>query len=150
MRLLSELKRRNVVRMAVLYALSSWLIMQVAEVLMTLAALPEWTGQVTLVVLAIGFPIALVFSWFYELTPEGLSLEKEVPAGESVTHITGRRMDFIVIAVLSAALIVFAYDKWWITGPPTTSIAVLPLADLGMESEQQYLADGMTEVLTAQ
>jgi TolB-like protein len=150
MGLLSELKRRNVLRMAVLYALSSWLIMQVAEVLMTLAALPEWTGQVTLVVLAIGFPIALVFSWFYELTPEGLSLEKEVPAGESITHLTGRRIDFIVIAVLSAALIVFAYDKWWISGPPITSVAVLPLADFGMESEQQYLADGMTEVLTAQ
>jgi TolB-like protein/Tfp pilus assembly protein PilF len=150
MGLLSELKRRNVFRMAVLYALSSWLIMQVAEVLMTLAALPEWTGQATLVVLAIGFPIALVFSWFYELTPEGLSLEKEVPAGESITHLTGRRMDFIVIAVLSAALIVFAYDKWWISGSPITSVAVLPLADFGMESDQQYLADGMTEVLTAQ
>ena len=150
MRFLSELKRRNVLRMAALYVLAAWLIMQVVEVLMTLAALPDWIGQVTLVVLAIGLPIALVFSWFYELTPEGLSLEKDVPTGESITRVTGRRMDFIVIAVLTAALIVFAYDKWWISGSPVTSIAVLPLDDYGAGAQQQYLADGMTEVLTAQ
>ena len=150
MRLLSELKRRNVLRMAVLYVLAAWLIMQVAEVLMTLAALPDWMGRVILIVLAIGLPIALVFSWFYELTPEGLSLEKDLPTAESITRVSGRRMDLIVIAVLIAALIVFAYDKWWISGPPVASIAVLPLDDFGAVAVQQYLADGMTEVLTAQ
>ena len=150
MKLFSELKRRNVHRMAVLYAVTSWLIMQAAEVVMTLAALPEWTGQLTLILLALGFPIALIFSWFYELTPEGISLEKDIKAGESITHVTGRRLDFIVIAMLCAAVIMFAYDKWWISGSPVTSIAVLPLDDFSADAEQQYLADSMTEVLTAE
>ena len=150
MKLVSELKRRNVLRMAVLYAVAAWLIMQVAEVVMTLAVLPDWTGRITLTLLALGFPIALIFSWFYELTPEGISLEKDIKVGESITHVTGRRLDFVVIAMLCAAVLMFAYDKWWISGPPVTSIAVLPLDDFSADAEQQYLADSMTEVLTAE
>ncbi len=78
MGLVSELRRRNVLRMAVLYVVAAWLVMQVAEVVVTLANLPTWAGRVVLALLALGFPIALLFSWFYELTPEGLSLEKDV------------------------------------------------------------------------
>ena len=111
MGLMSELRRRNVLRMAVLYVVAAWLIMQVAEVLIALAKLPDWIGTTTLILLAVGFPIALVFSWFYELTPEGISLEKDVAAAESITHVTGRRLDFLVISLLCAGLILFAYDK---------------------------------------
>ena len=100
----SEIKRRNVHRMAVLYGVTTWLIMQAAEVVMTLAVLPDWTGRLTLLLLALGFPVALVLSWFYELTPEGLILEKDVETGESITHVTGRRLDFVVIALLCAAV----------------------------------------------
>ena len=112
MGLISELRRRNVLRMAALYVVAAWLIMQVAEVVVTLGALPGWAGQALLVVLAVGLPIALVISWFYELTPEGVSLEKNVDRHESITHLTGRRMDFIVISLLCAAVLLFAYDKW--------------------------------------
>ena len=77
MGLVSKLRRRNVLRMAALYVIAARLIMQVAEVLVTLAALPDWSGQVVLALLALGFPIALIFSSFYELTPEGLSLENK-------------------------------------------------------------------------
>ena len=150
MRFLSEFKRRNVHRMAVLYVVTTWLIMQAVEVVMTLAALPDWIGRLTLILLAIGFPIALIFSWFYELTPEGISLEKEVRPGESITQATRRRLDFVVIALLCAAVLMFAYDKWWISGPPIMSIAVLPLDDFGADTDHQYLADSMTEVLTAE
>ncbi len=150
MGLLSELKRRNVFRMAALYLVAAWLIMQVAEVVIDLAVLPDWIGQVVLALLAIGFPIALVFSWFYELTPEGLSLEINVKPGESITHITGRRMDFIVIALLCAAVIVFAYDKWWMTGEPIASLAVLPLKNVSAATEQAHFAEGMTEALTTE
>jgi hypothetical protein len=94
--------------MVVLYVLAAWLVMQVAEVVIGLANLPDWIGPTLLAVLAVGFPIALVISWFYEITPEGLALEKDVPEGASITHVTGRRMDFIVIAVLAAGLILFA------------------------------------------
>ncbi len=131
MGLISELRRRNVLRMAVLYAIAAWLIVQVAEVLIDLAKLPDWIGTTTLTLLAVGFPIALIFSWFYEITPEGISLEKDVERGESITHVTGRRLDFIVISLLCAAVILFAYDKWWMHGPPEHSIAVLPFENMG-------------------
>ena len=147
MGLVSELRRRNVLRMAVLYVVAAWLIMQVAEVLIGLAKLPDWIGTTTLALLAVGFPIALIFSWFYELTPEGISLEKDVAVAESITHATGRRMDFVVISLLCAAVILFAYDKWWIGPPPEKSIAVLAFENMSGDSEQEYFSDGISEEL---
>jgi TolB-like protein len=147
MKLFSELKRRNVLRMAVLYVVAAWLVMQVAEVLIGLGALPESTGQWILGLLAIGFPIALIFSWFFEITPEGLSLEKDVAEGQSITRATGRRMDFVIIAILSAGLILFAYDKWWPRGPPELSVAVLPFVNMSADPEQEYFSDGISEEL---
>jgi len=91
MGLVSELRRRNVLRMAVLYVVAAWLIMQVAEVIIGLANLPEWIGPTILGLLAIGFPIAIALSWFYEITLEGISLEKDVAPGESISHVTSRR-----------------------------------------------------------
>jgi len=156
MNLFTELKRRNVFRMAALYAVAGWLIMQVAEVLMGLAGLPLWTGQALLAVLAIGFPIALIFSWFYELTPEGLSLEKEVKAHESITHVTGQRINHLVISLLCAGLVVFAIDKWWLREAVepadahapvayTNSVAVLAFEDLSPDGDQGWFSDGLTE-----
>ncbi len=148
MRLLTELKRRNVFRMAALYIVAAWLIMQVAEVLVSLGNLPDWVGPAILAVLAIGFPIALVFSWVYEITPDGITLEKNIEAGASVTHITGRRMDFVVIALLSAALLVFAWDKWGLPEPPARSIAVLPFENQSPGSEDvEFLAAGIQDGL---
>jgi TolB-like protein/Tfp pilus assembly protein PilF len=145
MGLVSELRRRNVLRMAVLYAVAAWLVMQVAEVLIDLAKLPDWIGTTTLGLLAVGFPIALIFSWFYELTPEGISLEKDVDPAESITHITGRRLDFIVISLLCAGLILFSYDKWWIGPPPEKSIAVLAFENMSADPEQEFFSDGISE-----
>jgi len=153
MGLVSELRRRNVLRMAVLYGVTAWLIMQVVEVILSLAALPEWVGQALLGILAIGFPIALVFSWVYEITPEGLKPETEIDPSDSIAHVTGRRMDFIVIAMLAAAVIVFAYDKWWlgkareIVLAPANSIAVLAFANMSPDPEQEFFSDGISEEL---
>jgi len=147
MRLVLELRRRNVLRMAVLYVVAAWLIMQVAEVIIDLAKLPDWIGTTTLWLLAVGFPIALIFSWFYELTSEGISLEKDVAAAESITHVTGRRMDFIVISLLCAGLILFAYDKWWIGPPAEKSIAVLAFENMSADPDQEYFSDGISEEL---
>ncbi len=147
MKLFSELRRRNVFRMAVLYIVAAWLIMQVAGVLIDLGSVPERIGPIILPLLVIGFPIALIFSWFYEITPEGISLEKDVDAAESITHVTGRRLDFIVIALLCAGLILFAYDKWWTGPPPELSIAVLPFENMSPDPDNSYFADGISEEL---
>lgn len=144
----SELKRRNVLRMLALYVIASWLIMQVAEVVIGLANLPEWVGPVVLSLLALGLPIALLFSWFYELTPEGLTLEKDIDADSAMTHLTGRRIDFVVIALLSAGLLLFAYDKWAGIETPAQSIAVLPFQNMNPGDERTgFLANGIQEDL---
>ena len=148
MGLVSELRRRNVFRMAALYVIAAWLIMQIAEVVIALAALPTWIGQATLITLALALPIVLVFSWLFEVTPKGIALEKKVPEGHSITHITGRRIDFIAIALLTAALALFAHDKWW-SPAHELSIAVLPFENLSDDPQQEYFVHGMhNELLT--
>ena len=95
-----ELKRRNVAKVAVLYIVASWLILQVTDVLASLLPVPEWTGSFVFVLLAIGFPLVLIFSWVYELTPEGLKREREVDRSQSVTHQTGRKINFLIVLLL--------------------------------------------------
>jgi TolB-like protein/Tfp pilus assembly protein PilF len=133
--------------MAVLYVVAVWVIMQVAEVVMTLVGLPLWTGRAIFAVLVLGFPIALIFSWFYELTPEGISLEKDIDSVESITPVKGRHLDFVVISLLCAAVILFAYDKWLTSEPPEKSIAVLPFVNMSGDLAQEYFSDGMSEEL---
>ena len=112
MQLYSELRRRNVLRMAGVYLVVAWAAIEVADVLIGMLGLPEWIGPGLIIVLAIGFPIALLVSWFYEVTPQGVTAEKDIPADDRQAHAADRRVDFIIIGVLAAAVILFAYDKW--------------------------------------
>ena len=147
MSLLSELRRRNVHRMAALYLAAAWLVMQIIDVVEGKLPLPELTGTAVLSVLAVGFPIALIISWFYEVTPEGISRDTEEQPAESTIGFAGRRVDFVIIAVLAAALLVMAYDKWWLPEPPDQSIAVLPFENMSGDPEQEYFSDGLSDTL---
>jgi len=146
----SELRRRNVFRMAALYVVAAWLVMQVAEVLVGLSVLPDRIGLWVAVVLAVGFPIALIASWFFDMTPEGVVRESDVPEGQPVFAAGGRRTDFVIIAILAAGLLLFAYDKWWAAPTPERSVAVLPFESLSAEGNQQYFADGIHDALLTQ
>ena len=87
-----ELKRRNVIRVAIAYAIVSWLLLQMADVVLDNIEAPTWVFQAILLLLIIAFPVALIFAWAFELTPEGLKKEKDIDRSESITHITGRKL----------------------------------------------------------
>lgn len=106
MRFVSELQRRNVIKVCVLYVLVGWLLMQGASWLETTVSAPAWATKATLIFLLIGAPIAVIFSWAYEITPEGLKLESDVEAGKSITPQTGKRIDRMIIIALVVAIAV--------------------------------------------
>ncbi len=154
-----ELKRRNVVRVAIAYAIVSWLLLQVADVILDNIESTTWVFQATLLLLIIGFPVAIIFAWAFELTPEGLKKEKDVGRSESVTHLTGRKLDFVIIGVLSIAVVVFAVERFAsVEQTPSSSlstddrrsIAVLPLDNLSPDPENAFFADGIHDDLLTQ
>ncbi len=110
--LFAELRRRNVLRMAGLYLIGSWLITQVAATLLPAFEAPAWTLRALVMLLAIGFLPTMMFSWIFELTPEGLKRDAEVSPDQSIGHKTGRRIDRMIIATLALALAYFAVDKF--------------------------------------
>ena len=163
----SELKRRNVIRVAGLYLVGAWLVVQVAGTVLPMFGAPEWLPRTIVVLLAIGFVPAVIFSWVFELTPQGLKREDDVAPEQSITPRTGRRMDRMIIVVLVLALGYFAFDKFVLTprreaalvssavpNEPKSvinekSIAVLPFENLSEEKANAFFTDGVQdEILT--
>src|SRR4029453_11453789 len=104
-RFLSELKPRKVLRVAAFYAAAGWLLVQIATQVLPVFDVPTWTMRVVVIAVVLGFPFVLVFSWFYELTPEGLKRENEIDRSQSITRSTGRKLDRWIIGVLAAAVV---------------------------------------------
>jgi len=141
-----DLKRRNVIRVAAAYAFVAWLVIQVAETVFPLFGFGDAPARIVVIVLAIGFPITLIFSWVYEFTPDGLKLERDIDHSRSSTQHSERKLDRMIIIALTLALGYFAIDKF-ILGPDASkvdaSVAVLPFADMSPDGNQGYFGDGM-------
>jgi len=156
-----ELRRRNVVRVAILYAIVGWLVLQVADLAMPRLGIPPWGVSLVIMLVVLGFPLALVLAWAFEVTPEGIKRTHEVEHHESITHLTGRKLDFLIIGVLAAALLFVVVDSYVLrergvsrtkapsaqSGATLTSIAVLPFVDMSQAKDQEYLTDGISEEL---
>ncbi len=155
----SELRRRNVIRVGIAYVIVAWLILQVVDVVGPVLDLADSAAKLILFLLAIGLPVAVVLAWAYELTPEGLKKEKQVDRSQSITTQTGRKLDFIIIGVLAAAVIFFTIDKFvWVeraqvpTGVSDSkkSIAVLPFANRSALAEDIFFVDGVHDDILSQ
>src|SRR5438477_5590110 len=160
-----ELKRRNVYKVAVAYAVVAWLTIQAASIFLPAFNAPQWAMQIVILILVVGFPVALVFSWAFEITPEGIVRESEVQADESITHHTGRKIVAvtIVLAVVATGLLIFQFvrprtwPEWQSNGSTSPSaatvsnksIAVLPFDNLSGDPQNAYFSEGVQdEILT--
>jgi TolB-like protein len=142
MSLLTELKRRNVFKVGVAYAVIAWLLIQVAATLLPVYGAPAWIMQAFATLLVLGFPVAVVLAWAFELTPEGIKPTVDVEPAQSVTRQTGHKLNYAIIALLLVAVAVLAYDRFVPSGPVETSIAVLPFANVSADADQDAFTDG--------
>ena len=169
MSLITELKRRNVFRVGVAYAIVAWLLIEVASVLLPTFDAPDWVMKAFSTLVILGFPLTLVIAWAFELTPEGIKLETAVDSTEPVTRKARSKLDFAIVGLLVLAVVYFAVDKFVLeqaevtaepvpaaeddpvlalpTGP---TVAVLPFTNLSGDPEQEYFSDGLTDdIITA-
>lgn len=165
MPLFVELQRRNIFRVGIAYIASSWLLIQVVETIFPLFGFSDTPARVVVVLLSICFIPALIFTWVFELTPEGLKRESEINRSESITALTGKKLDRAIIVVLAIALVYFSFDKFVLSTSRfdvareqgrqqaltekfgKKSIAVLPFVDMSPSGDQDYMSVGIAEEL---
>ena len=169
MSVIQELKHRNVFRLAIIYIITAWLIIQVVETIFPAFGFSEAAIRIAVIALGIGFIPALILAWVFEITPEGIKKEKDVDRSQSITPQTGKNLDRTIIVALVVALGYFAIDKFVISkfressiaqtarqegrsealveSYGNKSIAVLPFVDMSREGDQEYFSDGISEEL---
>lgn len=172
MSLFKELKRRSVFKVATVYIIVGWLIMQAGEVMGPALHLPGWVDSMLAFFLILGLPLALIFAWAFEMTPEGLKMEKDIDDSQSFVRATGKKLNYTIVALLAVALVYFVWESRFQKGsepfsqesnaqivepasvdrmafplPDKPSIAVLPFVNMSGDVEQEYFVDGMTEDL---
>ncbi len=155
--LIEELKRRNLFKVATAYAIAGWLIIQIATSVFPVFDFPKWTVQFIISLIVIGFPLALIFAWAFELTPDGIKKSVEVEQQVSIRSQTGKKLNGVIIGVLSVAVVFLLVERVFfaestlieqdISTPEAASIAVLPFADMSAEGDQEYFSDGLSEEL---
>ncbi len=174
MSLFAELKRRNVLRLAAAYVVSAWLIIQVVETIFPAFGFGSAAIRIVVIVLAIGFVPVVVFAWAFELTPEGLKLDKDVDRSASITSTTGKKLDRVIMVILALALGYFAFDKFVLdpardqeiaeaareegrdeairgsVGSGKPMVAALPFASIGGGEDSDFFAAGVHDDLLTQ
>lgn len=149
-----ELRRRNVYKVAIAYAVVAWLIIQVSAATFPVLEIPNWCVRLVIVLVALGFPVAVMLAWAYELTPEGIKRTEEVAPEASIKRQTGQRLNLLIIGVLLCAVVALLYQRFHpsqdASGIPEKSIAVLPFENMSDDKENAFFADGIQDdILTS-
>jgi TolB-like protein/Tfp pilus assembly protein PilF len=151
----AELKRRNVYKVAIAYGVVAWLLMQIASQIFPFFEIPSWAVRLVVLLLIIGFPVAVILAWAFELTPEGIKRAEDVDLSKSITRKTGRKLDFFIIAVLLLVISILLFQRLHPNVSPAVSssleksIAVLPFENLSRDPDNAYFAEGIQdEILT--